>query len=126
MSLTKGRHNEKLCRVLIDGGTFYDWAIIAAFYAAMHYVYYKIFPYKPQAYEFRNFNAYFSNIRRSKTASKHSITKDLVLDLFPSASSYFNWLHDSSRIRYSENMATKEEAEYALEILKKFKEEIDI
>jgi hypothetical protein len=34
----QGEHNEGLARTLAGDATFADWAIVAAFYAALHYI----------------------------------------------------------------------------------------
>lgn len=43
--LTHARHNEKACRYVSREGNLNDWVITTAFYSALHYVSYRIFPY---------------------------------------------------------------------------------
>lgn len=40
-----GQHNEEVCDLLLLQKKYPDWVITTAFYAALHFVSYKIFPF---------------------------------------------------------------------------------
>jgi len=42
--LDQALHNEKVCDFLHENNQFYDWVVTTAFYSALHYVHYVIFP----------------------------------------------------------------------------------
>jgi len=44
--LDQAKHNEEVCNHLNNYPSFSDWIITTAFYAATHYIRYKILPYK--------------------------------------------------------------------------------
>lgn len=44
-----GEHNEEVCDLLALNQKFSDWTITTAFYAALHFVSYKIFPFSYKA-----------------------------------------------------------------------------
>ncbi len=43
-NLEYAQHNEKACKYLDKKPEFTDWVITTAFYSALHFVRYKIFP----------------------------------------------------------------------------------
>jgi hypothetical protein len=99
-SFAHGEHNEKACDLLALNGTFPDWTITTAFYASLHFVTSKIFPFdhpikdsKPLKFEdiasWQKFKNYVSNKR-------HELIKDLVGVHCSQIASKYEWLLSTS------------------------------
>lgn len=90
MSKEHANHNAELCDLLLNNGRFNDWVVTTAFYAALHFVHYILFPLKFQDKTFYNFNKYYWSLDSKK--SKHSVTRDLVKLKFNDISPQYDWL----------------------------------
>lgn len=66
MSKEHANHNAELCDLLLNNGRFNDWVVTTAFYAALHFVNYILFPLKFQDKTFYNFNKYYSSLDSKK------------------------------------------------------------
>lgn len=96
---THGEHNERACDLLALNGEFPDWTITTAFYASLHFVTSKIFPFeyavkdsKPLKFEdlaWQKFKNYVSNKR-------HELIKDLVGVHCSQIASKYEWLLSTS------------------------------
>lgn len=92
-------HNEEACNHLESSGKFNDWVVTTAFYSAMHFVQYKIFPIKIKGEKkertFNCFDDYYSAQKfELKGVSKHKATVNLVNENLPSISSKYRRLKD--------------------------------
>lgn len=89
-------HNESVCYYLDNNGHFNDWVVTSAFYAALHFCCYKIFPIEEKidgkTYVFNTVEQFkkFHNLE----LNKHSILSDLIDEFFPSISPIYDELKD--------------------------------
>jgi hypothetical protein len=97
-------HNAKACRYLADHSGFSDWVITTAFYSALHWINYHLFPHtetdgRGNPIMFEDFDQYlmwrYSNRFRSLTPHKTRI--DLVDRECPAISAKYRSLHDTCR-----------------------------
>lgn len=119
-------HNEKVCDYLELKQEYADWIITTAFYSALQFVSYKIFPFEVPAIggkktEISTIDQYH-NYNNPKRISKHDLLADLVAkhchDIHPD----YDWLLDMSMTaRYSNYQHDKEIASYARSLLKRVK-----
>ncbi len=98
-SFEHGEHNERACQ-LLRLNNFPDWTITTAFYASLHFVTAKIFPfdYSPDGKnkikfvdvtQWQTFKNYGSNKR-------HTLINDLVATHCSKISSEYDWLLNTS------------------------------
>lgn len=92
-------HNEKTCKYLDKRPEFTDWVITTAFYSALHFVRYKLFPLSLEIngkeIKVNDFEKYFK-INNPMKLSKHSLLSDLVEEHHPKIASAYNKLRDIS------------------------------
>lgn len=72
-----GEHNEKLCDHLLSNGNYNDWVVTTAFYAALNFVKYQIFPFTWKGKQYNDFETYF-NQAENRGVDKHESLKNLV------------------------------------------------
>ena len=118
-------HNEKVCNHLNDQTHFYDWIITTAFYASLHYIKYKIFPFKfvlnNKPVVAQTFDIYC--IRCNKRSGKHAILSSLVEKHHSNIAVAYNKLKDLSwTARYNDYQYDKDVSDEALYLLKEIKE----
>lgn len=98
-NLEYATHNERVCRYLDKKSEFSDWVITTAFYSALHFVRYKIFPITIQrndkSVKISDFEQYY-RINNPQNRSKHSLLSDLVDELHPDVANDYNKLRDIS------------------------------
>jgi hypothetical protein len=105
--LNHGLHNEKVCNYLESKKEFSDWIITTAFYSALQFVSYKIFPLTAKGSSgkretIENVDQYY-NFDNPKRISKHALLSDLVARHCALISPDYNWLRDMSMTaRYSQ------------------------
>lgn len=62
-SLDHAKHNKEACESLFENGLYYDWVITTAFYSALHFIDYKLFPYtiilKGKKVNIQTFDSFF-------------------------------------------------------------------
>ena len=90
-----GLHNENICEILHQMQRFPDWVITTSFYASLHFVSYRIFPFEhsPKGVrvtinnmeQWQSFKSYASNKR-------HTLLKELVSKYCPRVSAEYEWL----------------------------------
>lgn len=120
-------HNEKACDYLLESKQYNDWVVTTAFYAALHYVQFELFPLKDDNEVYANFNIYFSKVLKKKNTklSKHSATIKLVSAHIKTASSYYRWLHDTCMTsRYSDYKVSEMKAQTAKKFLLELKKQL--
>lgn len=124
--LNHALQNEKACNYLNASSEFPDWVITTAFYAALQFVMYKVFPLTLEdgntfetLDEYRDYMA--SNHDKHGTSS-HSILKKLLNKKFSNIAAPYSELYDSCQnARYNNYDVSKEEVELALKNLAEIK-----
>jgi hypothetical protein len=92
----QAKHNEDLCDLLIKNGKFTDWVVTAAFYSALHFVDYEMFPLTIELEGFTSFEEYYKKKYTGQGApSKHNVRRQLVAKHLPECSAAFNWFQDA-------------------------------
>lgn len=126
------RHNYNACLLQNKTKGYNDWVITMAFYSAMYYVYYNIFPDNIIIHGKRvycvNFHFYYNKLLsglRQRT-NKHSATEDLVNELIPAVYDDFSTLVEMCKnARYFNYEMSDEHAKLALECLERIKAHCD-
>ena len=115
-------HNEEVCKHLSLNQDFCDWQITTAFYAALHFVSYKIFPFQVPSLEgkktlIENLDQYF-NYNNPKRLSKHELLSNLVNTNCAGISPDYDWLIDMSMTaRYKNYTSDKDIASKAMRLM---------
>ncbi|MBI5371385.1 MAG: hypothetical protein HZA79_05075 [Sphingobacteriales bacterium] len=91
-----GEHNEELCNLLVLNQKFPDWTITTAFYASLHFVSYKLFPFSAKVgsdktQKFQNFDEWYS-FKKHTERNKHELLKSLVATHCPEIHPEYDWL----------------------------------
>lgn len=123
-------HNESVSNLLHFNGAFPDWVVTSAFYSALHFVSYHIFPLKiihsdgseKTLNKLEDYKSYYNH-----NGNKHTILSDLVFEHLPSISTDYDMLLDRCRIaRYFNYKTNSVTANKALENLQNIKKEIGL
>ena len=119
-------HNEKTCKYLDKKPEFADWVITTAFYSALHFVRFKIFPVtlikNGKNIKVKDFENYF-RINNPLDVSKHSLLSDLVEEKHSEIADDYNKLRDISwSARYSNYKYSREISNDAKKRLQKIKD----
>lgn len=125
-NLDYAQHNEKACRYLDKKPEFADWVITTAFYSALHYVRYKIFPIfierDSKKIKIKDFENYF-RINNPLNLSKHSLLSNLVEEKHSKIANDYNKLRDISwSARYSNYKYPREVSNDSKKRLERIKE----
>jgi hypothetical protein len=108
-------HNEKACELLFSDGGFNDWVITTAFYSALHFAIYDLFPLELDGVTYASFSDYHLALPRK--TSKHAATIRLVSARSPYARHY-RWLYGNCmHARYAEYDVPRSKAVQAREML---------
>lgn len=115
MSLDHAKHNQELCVHLNTDKKFTDWIVTTAFYSALHYVEYQLFPFKIGPTEYINFDVYYDAFKKDKD-NKHDARKRLVYsNVHSKAGSAYSFLKDLCwTARYYDYEVSVEESDQAL------------
>lgn len=118
-------HNEKACKYLDKKPDFADWVITTAFYSALHFVRFKIFPItiqkKDKNIKITDFENYF-RINNPLNLSKHSLLSNLVEEFHPEIANDYSKLRDISwTARYNNYKYSREVSNEAKKRLDKIK-----
>ncbi|MDR4496876.1 MAG: hypothetical protein MRK02_02960 [Candidatus Scalindua sp.] len=129
-SLNHAIHNKEACEYLSKEPKFSDWVITTAFYSALHFIDYKIFPLdlKLSKYpvNFTTFNGYYDFYSKNKEGkiNQHKARADLVESLFPIIAPQFNKLkdlcHNARYVNYKFDYDIAKNAKQCLEKIEKF------
>ncbi len=124
-NLEYAKHNEKACRYLDKKQEFTDWVITTAFYAALHFVRYKIFPITRtlggKKVKFNDFENYYRS-NNPLNVSKHLLLSDLVQELHPTIAVDYDKLKDISwTARYNNYKYSREVSNDAKSRLEKIR-----
>lgn len=125
MSLEHALHNEKLCLKLHQENEFLDWVITTAFYSALHYSEFQLFPFTFGPHEYPDFDSWY-NIFKSSKDNKHDARKRLVYsNISPIAGSSYSFIKDLCwTARYYEYKMSENDANIAIEKLRIVKGEL--
>ena len=74
------QRNLDLCLSLLNEGKYNDWVITTAFYSAVKFVEYALFPFVHNKIEYSDFNEYYEVKSNNGVPNKHTIRKRLVSD----------------------------------------------
>lgn len=105
-NLDHAKHNEEVCEHLVDNTKYSDWIITTAFYSAMHYMRYKLFPLTVEKngtkVKVTNFDNYC--IATNVSGRKHNVLRKLIEDNTPEdiAAAYNQMLDSSWTARYNQ------------------------
>ncbi len=130
-SFAHGEHNERACDLLALNHEFPDWVITTAFYASLHFVTSKIFPFDfsvndspvikfSDIAEWQKFKSYASNKR-------HELLKDLVGVHCSKIASEYEWLLNSSwNARYHNHAHPPEIVNRSRDYMRKIKKHCSV
>ena len=113
MKKEHAEHNEEACDYLLQSEKFNDWVVTTAFYSALHYVHYEIFPMTFKGTLYENFNSYYDSCCHyiDSRPSKHQITIELVSIRLPNCNRFLRWLYDECmNARYKNYKVTPQNA----------------
>jgi len=90
-------HNEAACDYLLKSGEFNDWVVTTAFYSAMHYLQYELFPKTINGIKYLDFETYYDKeVKHKKIGiNKHAAMSLLVSEHLLSAAPFYRQLLDS-------------------------------
>lgn len=123
--LSHAKHNHDLCKEIHSKGGYADWVITTAFYSALHFVSYRIFPIKQKdsngnSFELKTLDEYYRF--KKLDCGKHPALADLVFSHFPQISPEYNWLMDiCQKARYHNYQMSHDEGKKAIELLELIK-----
>lgn len=125
MSSDHASHNEELALELIQMKKYYDWVITTAFYSALHYSEFQLFPFHFGPTEYTCFDDWYTAFKTIKD-NKHDARKRLVYsNINPKAGAAYNWLKDECwTARYYDYSTNEDDAKTAIEKLNILKSHI--
>lgn len=121
-------HNEETCDFLLQSGKFNDWALTTAFYSALHYVCYELFPMEIDNVNYDCFERYYrlSSNNSNNSKSKHKVIIALVKTHIPSCNMLYRSLYDQCMTaRYNNYKVSGEFALKARKDLDRLKRQLD-
>lgn len=119
-------HNEKACEHLLAGQDLSDWVVTTAFYASLHFVSYKIFPFSIKSKEgnsikIENVDQY-KNFNSNSNLSRHHHLANLVAKYCPPIHpDYDRLLSLSMTARYDHYQTDSLVANMAIRLMKTIK-----
>lgn len=128
--LLHASHNAEVCDYLCKNVEYADWVVVTAFYAALHFLDYKIFPIKAKSEDGKH-NIKISSIDEYKNITRdmrqpHPIRVELVSQHCTQVSASFRWLKSQAHtVRYlnyqlPDNKRFAETAAIHLHLIKDF------
>lgn len=93
-------HNEAVCDYLNAGKDCWDWVVTTAFYSAMHFIYFQVFPLELDGKIYHTIEDYYHGVEQMKPKdirmNKHECTANLVRQFIPKAAACYRALADAS------------------------------
>ena len=120
----KGLYNSEFCTFLLANGNYPDWVATSAFYAAMHLVQSRLFPFDYQGKSVSSIDNYHFILsqKRGNAPSKHALTKQLVAQHISAVSNDYRWLFDTCmNARYSLYTLSNQQANAAVQAMERIK-----
>lgn len=116
--LNHALHNEELCRKLRAENNFLDWVIVSAFYSALHYSEYELFPFQIGKGIYKDFDEYYK-VLKSDRDNRHAARQRLVYsNISALAGAAYHWLKQTAwSARYYNYVFDESDANIALEKL---------
>jgi hypothetical protein len=121
-----GEHNEEVCDLLFIQKKFPDWTITTAFYASLHFVSYKIFPFNHKIDSSKTIKV--ENLEQWQqhksyiSTKRHELLKDLVAKYCDEVSPEYEWLLGlSMTARYHQFQHDPLIVDKAVRLMKKIK-----
>lgn len=125
MSREHGEHNEEVCDYLLNSAKYYDWVVTTAFYSALHYLRFELFPLNAEGRTFSTFEVYYNHIKKQQKVTKHKAMLDLTWSSRPDCYSFYKFLHDTCHTaRYRDYKISKEIAEKSRNALGELKDKL--
>jgi hypothetical protein len=127
-SFVHGEHNEKACDLLHLNQGFPDWTITTAFYASLHFVTSKIFPFNHpikdgKSIKFENIAAW-QKFKSYGSNKRHELIKDLTGIHCSKVASEYEWLLSASwNARYHNHIHPPEIVNKAISYMKTIKKD---
>lgn len=124
MGFAHAQHNESICDHLLEQDKWNDWVVTTAFYSALHYVECRIFPFKSNGIEYKNFDQYYVARKEfgDTSKNKHDSKVNLVFQRLRKAHPAYRYLKDnclSARYnQYNVSLDSAKEARKKLAIVK--------
>lgn len=130
-SFSHGEHNEKACDLLALNQEFPDWVITTAFYASLHFVTSKIFPFTYSVKDATSIKfidiASWQKFKNYTSNKRHELIKDLVGVHCSKVASEYEWLLSSSwNARYHSHTHHPEIVNRAIDYMRKIKKHCEI
>ena len=132
LNLKHAKHNEAACNYLKQSGKFNDWVVTTAFYSAIHFIQYELFPQhydipgRSKAKNFHRFDDYYDCVKKDFNYSKHKVLQDLVEEYVPEISDDYQVLKDNCwNARYIDYKIENEIVELCIRALSNIKELCD-
>lgn len=124
-----GEHNEKACRLLKLNG-FSDWAITTAFYASLHFVTSKIFPFDFLVKDGKKIKftdiAQWQTFKNYTSNKRHVLINELVASHCDKIADEYDWLLSTSMTaRYHSHSHIPEIVNMAISYMEKIKKYCD-
>jgi hypothetical protein len=127
--LEHAKYNEKACNFINTSSTneFNDWVIIIAFYSAVHYIHYKILPFKGKVPTGQNktindFGTLHSYFQIGEKESPHKFRERWVRNFHSDIHSYYKVMFDDCyTARYKDYQFSNDTAYFARKRLKETK-----
>jgi hypothetical protein len=125
-NLLHAQHNVKVCKYLNKKEEFSDWVITTAFYSALHFVRYKIFPLKTVNKGKQVIYNDFEHCYRydnPMNLPKHEFLVEKVTEILPEIAPQYIFLHDTCKnARYINYNYSRTVSAQAVSFLKKIEE----
>jgi len=126
--LNHGLHNEKACDHLELKKEFSDWIITTAFYSALQFVSYRIFPIEISSTSNGKVTIHdisqYQNVSGKRELSRHTVLGDLVYKYCPDIHPDYDWLKDMSMnaryVNYQHPQEVANKAKTLMTRIKKF------
>ncbi|HEY9005288.1 hypothetical protein [Ohtaekwangia sp.] len=116
MRKAHAEHNEELCDFLLETKKYNDWVVTTAFYAALNFVKFEMFPLNlPGIGKFEDFESYLK--KSGKGGEKHEILKQLVHKNMKCGGAYRWLLENCMTARYNEYVVSEQNAKHAKKML---------
>jgi hypothetical protein len=114
MKKKHAKHNQELSEKLLKEKGYFDWAITSAFYSALHYLEYELFPLDYNGKNYATLPLLCTGEFGGPNAKPHRVRLDLIRIRLPEIYPYYNALFgDCHNARYKDYQVKPLEATLA-------------